>query len=74
MTAKESITEFDKLEIDDLLKKPSKELLVAMFVKIKQQNGKVNFHDKFIWGLISTMGLGVVAALIVGIINICFGG
>ena len=64
MTVKESITEFDKLEIDDLLKKPSKELLVAMFVKIKQQNGKVNFHDKFIWIFLGILITGFIGGAI----------
>ena len=68
------ITEFDKLEISELLEKPTPELIVAIFIKVKQINGKVKWHDKFIWGLISTIGLGIMAALIVGIINYFFGG
>ena len=69
-----NITEFDKLEISELLEKPTPELIVAIFIKVKQTNGKVRWHDKFIWGLISTMGLGVVAAIIIGIISFSFGG
>ena len=72
MTSKENITEFDSLEIAELLEKPSSELIVAIYLKVKQVNGKVRWHDRFIWGLISTMGLGIMAALIVGIINLCF--
>ena len=66
------ITEFDKLEIAELLEKPTTELIVAIFMKVKQQNGKIKFHDRFIWGLITTMGLGITAAIIIGIINLCF--
>ena len=72
MASKDSIKEFDSLEIAELLEKPSSELIVAIYLKVKQLNGKVGWHDKFIWGLISTMGLGIMAALIVGIINLCF--
>jgi hypothetical protein len=64
-----SITEFDKLEINDLLKQPSKELLVCIFIKIKQQNGKVKFHDWVIKGLLGTFTLGIMAAIIIGIIG-----
>lgn len=71
MTDRE-ITEFDKLSVDDLLKKPSKQLIVAMYIKIKQQNGKVKFHDWVIKGLLSTFSLGIVAAIIISIINFCF--
>jgi len=69
---KETITEFDKLTIEQLLEKPTPELIVAIFMKVKQQNGKIKFHDRFIWGLITTMGLGIVAAVIIGIINFSF--
>ena len=69
---KETITEFDKLTIEQLLEKPTTELIVAIFIKVKQQNGKIRWHDKFIWGLISTMGIGIVAAIIIGIINFSF--
>lgn len=68
------ITEFDKLEISELLQQPTPELIVAIFIKVKQTNGKVRWHDKFIWGLISTIGLGIMAAIIIGIINLSFGG
>jgi hypothetical protein len=72
--SEKDITDFDSLTIDQLLEKPTPELIVAIFMKLKLVNGKVNWHDKFIWGLISTMGLGIMAALIIGIINICFKG
>jgi hypothetical protein len=68
---KENITEFDSLEISDLLKKPSKELLVAMFLKIKEQNGKVKFHDWFIKAFMTTLGIGILAGIVIGIINYC---
>ncbi|MDD5013707.1 MAG: hypothetical protein PHW73_01220 [Atribacterota bacterium] len=66
---KPEIEEFDKLSISDLMARPSKELQIAIFIKIKQVNGKVKWHDKFIWGLISTIGLGIMTAIIVGIIG-----
>jgi hypothetical protein len=71
--SKGNITEFDDLEISELLQQPTTELIVAIFIKVKQTNGKVRWHEKFIWGLISTIGLGIAAAVIIGIINYCFG-
>ena len=66
---KETITDFDNLEISELLEQPTPELLVAIYLKVKQINGKVRWHDKFIWGLISTILFSVVVAIVVGIIN-----
>ena len=67
------IEEFDKLSVTDLLRADSKELTIAIFMKVKQQNGKLRFHDKFVWGLMSTIGLGVVAGVILGIIKLVLG-
>lgn len=69
---KESITEFDKLEIAELLEKPTPELIVAIFIKVKQVNGKVRWHDKMIWSGITGGGIVIITALILGIINYCF--
>ena len=66
---KPEVEEFDKLSITDLMAKPTKELQVAIFMKIKQVNGKVKFHDWFIKGLIGTIGLGILSAIIISIIN-----
>ena len=66
---KPDIEEFDKLGITDLMRAPNKELMIAIFIKVKQQNGKLKWHDKFIWGVISTIGLGITAGIIMGIIN-----
>ena len=71
-----NIEEFDKLEISELLKKPSKALLVCIYVKIKQQNGiisqhtyKLKWHDKILLGIFGSIFLAVVAAIIVGVIR-----
>lgn len=71
---KESITEFDKLTIEQLLEKPTPELIVAIFLKTKQINNTVKWHDWAIKGIFGTMGLGIMAAIIVGIISLYFGG
>lgn len=70
--SKEDITEFDKLDISELIEKPTPELIVAIFLKVKLINGKVRWHDKFIWGVIGTGGLGIITAIIIGIINFSF--
>lgn len=73
MTAKKSdIKEFDNLSITDLMAVPSKELMIAIFLKIKQVNGKVRLHDKFVWAGITGGGLVIIVAIILGIINFCF--
>ena len=66
------ITEFDKLEITELLEKPTPELIVAIFIKVKQTNGKVRWHDWFIKAFMTTLGIGILAAIVIGIINYCF--
>jgi len=73
---KPEIEEFDKLSITDLMRKPSKEIIVAIFIKTKQQNSKLSnhdyklrWHDKIILGIFSVIGLGVVSAIIMGVIN-----
>ena len=70
--SKSDIAQFDNLSISDLMGSEDKELMVAIFLKIKQLNGKVNWHDWAIKGIISTFSLGIVAAVIIGIINFCF--
>lgn len=73
---KPEIEEFDRLSITDLMSKPTKELMVAIFLKIKQQNGrlfyhddKLRWHDKILLGMFSIIGLGVISAIILGVIN-----
>lgn len=70
------IKEFDKLSITDLMRKPSKELMVAIFIKTKQQNSKLlshdyklRWHDKILLGIFSVIFLGIVSAIIMGVIN-----
>ena len=70
--SKLEIEEFDKLSITDLMQAKDKELMIAIFMKVKQINGKVKWHEKFIYGIITTIGLGVTAGIIIGIVNICF--
>lgn len=69
---KEDITDFDSLEISELLEKPTPELIVAIFLKVKLINGSVQRHEKFIWGIIITMGMSIMTAIIIGIINFSF--
>ena len=76
---KPDIKEFDNLSITDLMSITTKELVVAIYIKVKQQNGKLElhtdklkWHDRFIWGVISTIGLGVMTAIIIGVINVFY--
>lgn len=76
MTKKPEIEEFDKLSITDLMRKDSKELIVAIFIKTKLQNSKLSshddklrWHDKIILGIFSVIGLGIISAIIMGVIN-----
>jgi len=73
---KPDIKEFDNLSITDLMNVPSKELTIAIFIKVKLQNSKLEshdnklkWHDKFILGVISIIGLGIIASIIIGAIN-----
>ncbi|MGD9276379.1 MAG: hypothetical protein PVJ67_04350 [Candidatus Pacearchaeota archaeon] len=77
MAKKPEIEEFDKLSITDLMHKPSKELIVAIFVKNKEQNNKLKshedklrWHDKILLGIFSVIGLGIISAIIMGVINL----
>jgi hypothetical protein len=69
---KPEIEEFDKLSITDLMCKTSKELLIAIYVKIKLQNGKLyihdnrlKWHDRLIFGILAV----ILATLTTVIIN-----
>ena len=73
------VEEFDKLSITDLMQAEDKELMVAIFIKIKQQNNKLfshddklRYHDKLILGVFTTIGTGIMAAIIIGVINFVF--
>lgn len=61
---KPDIKEFDNLSITDLMSVPSKELVIAIFIKTKQINGKVRFHDKFVWTFISILITGFIGGSI----------
>ena len=73
---KPEIEEFDKLSITDLMQVNNKELTIAIFIKVKQQNSKLlnhadklRWHDKILLGIFSVIGLSVVSAIILGVIN-----
>ena len=53
--SKPEIEEFDNLSITDLLNVPTKALTIAIFMKVKLQNGKIKFHDKFVWTFLSIL-------------------
>jgi len=65
---KPEIEEFDKLSISDLMGANQKHLLIAIFIKMKQINGKVCFHDRIIWtflGILITSFIGGLISLII---------
>ena len=73
MSDRENIEEFDKLSISDLLNTDQKLLLIAVFIKIKQTNGKVKFHDKMIWAGFISVIFTIFVSVVVGVIHLCFG-
>jgi len=73
---KPEIEEFDKLSITDLMQINNKELTIAIFIKVKQQNSKLlnhadklRWHDKILLGIFSVIGLGIVSAIILGVMG-----
>jgi len=69
---KDRIRNFDEMTLDQLFEEPTKAIVLAIYLKTKQINGKVRFHDWFIKGLIGTIGLGIVTSIAIGIINLCY--
>jgi hypothetical protein len=62
------IGQFDNLSITDLTNARDKDLLIAIYMKIKQINGKVKFHDWFVKATIGTVSLGVITSVIIAIV------
>ena len=68
MAGKPEIEEFDKLSISDLMSANQKHLLIAIYMKIKQVNGKVCFHDKVIWTFLGILITSFIGGLITYIV------
>jgi len=67
--------DIDKLR-EDLHKKNTKDIIIDVAIEMKLMNGtlvnhgdKLRWHDKILLGIFSVIGLGVVSAIILGVIN-----
>ena len=67
--------DIDKLR-EDLHNKNMKDIIVDVAIEVKLMNGtlishsdKLRWHDKILLGIFSVIGLGVVSAIILGVIN-----
>jgi hypothetical protein len=53
--------------------KPTKYFVVKMYVEFTQHftklNGKVGFHDKFVWGVLISIGVTIFLGIISIILN-----
>ena len=54
----------NKISVKELLKKPTKELVIEIYIQLVKLNGKVSFHDKFIWTFIGLLITGLIGGAI----------
>lgn len=54
----------NKISAKELLKLPTKELVIKIYMQLIKLNGKVSFHDKFIWILIGLLVTGLIGGAI----------
>ncbi|GAH34393.1 unnamed protein product [marine sediment metagenome] len=54
----------NKIAIEDLEKKPAKWIRARIYQQLILLNGKVKFHDKFIWLFIGILISGFVGGII----------
>ncbi|MBA7519135.1 hypothetical protein ES705_11210 [subsurface metagenome] len=54
----------NKISAKELLKLPTKELVIKIYMQLIKLNGKVSFHEKFIWTLIGLLITGLIGGAI----------
>lgn len=54
----------NKISAKELLKLPTKELVIKIYMQLIKLNGKVSFHDRFIWILIGLLITGLIGGTI----------
>jgi len=54
----------NRITAKELMKKPTKELVIELYLEFIKMNGKVGFHDKFIWTFIGILITGVIGGII----------
>lgn len=54
----------DKISVKELLKIPTKELVIKIYIQLVKLNGKVSFHDWFIKIMIGLLVAGIIGGLI----------
>lgn len=54
----------NKISAKELLKLPTKELVIKIYIQLVKLNGKVRFHEKFIWLFIGLLITGLIGGVI----------
>jgi len=54
----------EKITAKELLKLPTKELVIKIYIQLVRLNGTVTFHNKFIWTLIGLLITGLIGGAI----------
>ena len=54
----------NKISAKELLKLPTKELVIKIYIQLIKLNGTVDWHSKFIWTFIGILITGLVGGII----------
>jgi len=54
----------NKISAKELLKIPTKELVIKIYIQLVKLNGTVSWHSKFIWIFIGVLITGLVGGII----------
>jgi len=54
----------NKISVKELLKQPTKELIIGIYIQLVKLNGTVNWHSKFIWTFIGILITGFIGGTI----------
>jgi len=54
----------EKISAKELLKVPTKELVIKIYIQLVALNGTVAFHNKFIWTFIGLLITGFIGGAI----------
>ena len=54
----------NKITVKELLKKPTKELVIEIYMQLIKLNGTVGWHSKFIWIFIGVLITSLVGGVI----------
>lgn len=54
----------NKISVKELLKIPTKELVIKIYIQLVKLNGTVAWHSKFIWIFIGVLITGLIGGVI----------